>query len=274
MEAGFKDISGDCALLDAELLLSHTLGWPRMHVYAKREFTLPEREYVALSEAYMRRMCGEPVAYILGVQEFWSLEFEVSPDTLIPRPDTETLVEVSLAALKEKSAPAILDLGTGTGCILLSLLHERADARGVGADISANAVALAGKNAARLGLAERAVFVRSDWFAELTAQDEGFDLVTSNPPYIPAPHIAGLMPDVRDYEPLSALEGGDDGLDAYRIITEQAPAYMKPGGYLAVEVGIGQSDDVRALFEAAGLRKVMARKDLSGVERVIIGKKS
>lgn len=274
MEAGFRDISGDCALLDAEILLSHTLSWPRMRVYAEREFILSEQECVALCEAYLRRRCGEPVAYILGVQEFWSLEFEVSPETLIPRADTETLVEVSLKVLAPIENPKVLDMGTGTGCILLSLLHERTDAYGVGADVNASAVALAERNADRLGVADRTTFVQSDWFDELVVPDDGFDLITSNPPYIPAPDIAGLMPDVREYEPISALEGGSDGLDAYRIITKQAPAYLKAGGNLAVEIGIGQSGDVIALFEAAGFKNVAVNADLAGLERVIIGKKS
>ncbi|WP_417458400.1 peptide chain release factor N(5)-glutamine methyltransferase [Kordiimonas sp.] len=272
MEAGLKDISGDCALIDAELLLSHTLGWPRMRVYAEREFILPYRESVALSEAYMRRMCGEPVAYILGVQEFWSLEFDVSSETLIPRADTETLVEVSLTALKEKSSPRILDLGTGTGCILLSLLHERADASGVGVDVNAGAVTLAQNNAQKLGLSGRAQVIESNWFEHVPTGQ--FDLITSNPPYIPAADIEGLMQDVRDYEPMSALDGGDDGLTAYRLITESAQGFMEPGGYLAVEIGIAQSEDVSRLFVAAGFEDVTARKDLAGINRVIIGKKS
>ncbi|WP_417450465.1 peptide chain release factor N(5)-glutamine methyltransferase [Kordiimonas sp.] len=274
MQAAFEASGNPCARLDAEILLSHALGWPQLKVYTDRGYMLTVPQLNLLSSLQARRLGGEPVAYITGRQEFWGLEFAVSQDTLIPRADTETLVEVTLAAFKGAPGATLLDLGTGTGCILLSLLSEMQDALGVGVDINHGAVSLALGNAHKLGLGKRASFAVSNWFDNIDPPANGFDAIVSNPPYIPASDIADLMTDVRDFEPTSALEGGVDGLDPYRLITRKAPAYLAAGGLLAVEVGIGQAEAVAVLFDAAGFNDIRARDDLAGVPRVVSGKKS
>ncbi len=209
-----------------------------------------------------RRAAREPLAYILGRREFWGLEFAVSPATLIPRPDSETLVEAALAA---GIAPRrILDLGTGTGCLLLALLHEFPEAFGVGVDISPAAAALAARNAATLSLAGRAAFTAGNW---ADALDGSFDLVVSNPPYIEAGLIPGLAPEVARYEPGSALDGGADGLAAYRAICAALPRLLAPGGLAILELGAGQAADVAALAAGFTLR---TRPDLAGIPRAAI----
>jgi len=204
---------------------------------------------------------------ILGRREFWSLDFVVTPDTLAPRPDSETLIEAVLAALPDRSAPlSLVDFGTGTGCLLLTLLSELPNAEGIGIDISRPALAIAGGNAKRLGLADRCRFLCSDWSAALEGR---FDLIISNPPYIPSGDIAGLEPEVARFEPLSALDGGADGLDAYRALAAQIPPLLKPGGIGAFEVGAGQAPQVAALLAEAGLTPRGIHRDLGGIERVV-----
>lgn len=219
-----------------------------------------------------RRSMGEPVAYITGVQEFWSLEFAVDENTLIPRPDTETLVEACLAHVKHVNAPKIADLGTGSGCILISLLSELLSATGLGLEVSEGALKLAQQNAFTNDVQDRSRFLKSDWFASVPA-DETFDLIVSNPPYIETNVIPGLMLDVKEYEPVSALDGGDDGLDCYRAIATQACGRLNRNGILAVEVGIEQAQAVALLFRDAGLTFVAIERDLAGVERVVCVKK-
>ncbi|MCJ9430447.1 peptide chain release factor N(5)-glutamine methyltransferase [Kordiimonas marina] len=260
------------ARLDAEILLSHVLKLPRLRLYTEQGRALEADEAEAFEALLVRREKGEPVAYLTGSQEFWSLEFKVSPETLIPRPDTETLVEV---VTKYAQAPRhILDLGTGTGCILLSILSEYPQAHGLGVDLMPGAVMLAAENADQLGLAGRAVFKTSDWFSDVQAPEGGFDVIVSNPPYIPSADIGGLMADVRDYEPMSALDGGPDGLAPYKLIAAEAPAYLAGGGLLAVEVGIGQADDVAAILAASGYVDIVITPDLGGINRVVSGKKT
>lgn len=210
-----------------------------------------------------RRARREPIALILGRQGFWSLNFEVSADTLIPRADSETVVEAALAG---RAAPGrVLDLGTGTGCLLLSVLSERPGAFGIGVDRSAAAAALAARNARALGLGGRAAMLCGDWGAALAG---GFDVVLSNPPYIAGHEIADLMPEVAAFEPKSALDGGADGLDAYRVLLAQLHRLLAPGGLAVFELGIGQAGPVGALATAAGFRTGL-RKDLGGVERAM-----
>lgn len=257
---------------DAELLLCHVLQvdparLPLIDVQPSESELLQFDQYID------DRLTGKPVAYIIGEQDFWSLTFEVNSHTLIPRPDTETLVSSGLECLPPVKTPRILDLGTGSGCILLSLLHELPGATGIGVDVSEEALGVARKNANRHELEGRAQFVRSDWF-ETVPGGEHFDLIVSNPPYIENDTINTLMRDVRDFEPTSALMGGPDGLDCYRAIASDSPQWLTSGGVLAVEVGIGQADDVSALFVAAGLELTGVRHDLAGVERVVIGKKA
>ncbi|MFC4346237.1 peptide chain release factor N(5)-glutamine methyltransferase [Kordiimonas lipolytica] len=263
----------ETARLDAEILMAHVLGCPRMALYGKLTAAVPQQAVSEFDALLSRRLTCEPVAYITGEQEFWSLPFKVTPDTLIPRPDTETLVETVLRQMDGLPVRRVLDLGTGSGCILLSLLHELRDALGTAVDISAGALSVAKENAVSLDLQERVEFFQGSWFAPLDKQAQ-FDVIVSNPPYIPSKDMAGLMADVRLYEPGSALDGGEDGLGPYRLIADQAPAFLAPGGLLAVEVGIHQAGDVMALFDAAGLVGTGKVKDLGGVERVLYGKKS
>ncbi len=213
-----------------------------------------------------RRAAREPLAYILGWQEFWSLRFAVSPVTLIPRADSETLIEAALA-VQPGGVGRVLDLGTGTGCLLLAALSEFRSAWGVGVDRDPAAAALARRNAAALGLAERCAIVAADWAAPLSGQ---FDLVLSNPPYIESAAVPGLMPEVSRFEPARALDGGADGLMAYRAIIGALPGLLAPGGVAVLELGLGQGAAVRALAQDAGYRRISARCDLAGIERALI----
>ena len=213
-----------------------------------------------------RRAGREPLAYIVGWQEFWSLRFAVSPATLIPRADSETLIEAALAA-RPAGVGRVLDLGTGTGCLLLAALSEFGDAWGVGVDRDPAAAALAHRNAVSLGLAGRCGMIAGDWAGALQGR---FDLVLSNPPYIESEVVPGLMPEVSRFEPMRALDGGADGLVAYRAIIGQLPRLLAPGGLAVLELGLGQAEAVRALAEAAGYGRVEARRDLSGIERALV----
>ncbi|MDR3521964.1 MAG: peptide chain release factor N(5)-glutamine methyltransferase [Acidocella sp.] len=214
-----------------------------------------------------RREAREPLAYILGQREFWGLTFATSTATLIPRPDSETLIEAAMATFPDpRKIRRILDLGTGTGCLLLAALHEFPEAFGTGVDLSPAAAALAQTNAARLGFSQRAAFLTGSWADALCGQ---FDLILSNPPYIPAADLIGLMPEVKNYEPASALDGGADGLAAYRAIITALPALLAPNGAAILEFGIGQLDEVVELIENAGFIAT-ARADLAGHPRALI----
>ena len=250
--------------LEARLLLAHALGVPSATILRDRDRPTDAPGYDAL---IARRAAHEPLALILGKREFWSLEFAVSPDTLIPRGDSETLIEAALAALPDREAVRrVLDLGTGTGCLLIAALHEFPNAFGIGVDRMPGAARLAARNAAALGCADRSAFLVADWSEPLAGR---FDLVLSNPPYIPTPDLAGLMPEVADHEPSSALDGGADGLTAYRRIVAGLPALLAAGGIGVLELGIGQSDDVAALGKATGLT-AETRNDLAGIPRALI----
>ncbi len=261
----------DTARFDAEILLAHVLGIERMALFTRQiPPTSAELEtYEALKVRYMH---AEPVAYITGSQPFWNHDFLVNKHVLIPRQDTETLVEVVLGDFPDEGH--ILDLGTGTGCILLSILDERPLMAGVGVDISPEALDVAKLNAQKLGLAGRTVFKVSDWFSGLTQADGPFTAIVANPPYIPSEDIAILMAGVRDHEPVLALDGGEDGLEPYRIIAEMAPKYLMQNGMLAVEVGVLQANDVFDLFIHFGFEDVKVWRDFPGVERIVSGKKS
>jgi release factor glutamine methyltransferase len=247
--------------LDARLLLGHTTGLPREALLREPLRTIDPAPYQTLLE---RRAAREPLALILGRQEFWSLDFEVSPATLIPRADSETLIEAAIAETPDRDrVRTILDLGTGTGCLLLAALTEFPAAWGLGVDCSPEAAALASRNAAALGLATRAAFVCGQWSHALSAR---FNLVLSNPPYIARGEIAGLMPEVARHEPSRALDGGVDGLDAYREILAALPGLLAPDGMAVLEIGLGQADSVAAL---AG-RPVTFRTDLRGIHRAVV----
>jgi release factor glutamine methyltransferase len=216
-----------------------------------------------------RRVSHEPFAYIAGEREFWSLPFRVSPATLIPRPDTETVVEMALEYFHSHRnfSPRILDLGCGSGCILLALLSELPEATGVGVDISEDACRIAEDNSATLGLAGRALFRVGNWVEGI---HESFDLIVSNPPYIPEAELVALEPDVALFEPHMALNGGSDGLAAYRTLVKTAPALLTGTGALVFEIGAGQSNVVADLLRGVGLNIVDVRADLGGIPRCVI----
>ncbi|EHH68516.1 peptide chain release factor N(5)-glutamine methyltransferase [Gluconobacter morbifer] len=219
-------------------------------------------------KALERRATREPMAFITGETGFWTLDLETAPDTLIPRGDSESLIEVLLAVRPDQKVPlSILDLGTGTGCLLLAALSEYPNAWGVGVDLAPQAVDLARRNARRTGLAERCMFLAGHWGDALCGR---FDVVLSNPPYIESADIAGLMPEVSRYEPVRALDGGNDGLEAYRLICKAMPTLLVSGGHVILEMGIGQMEAVSALGRCNGLHEVARRADLGGVERALV----
>lgn len=270
LTAQFQAAGIDTPALDARLLVGHALSLDHtaLALQGTRSLTASERDAIAALAA--RRLNGEPVARILGVKEFWSLPFALSSATLVPRPDTETVVEAALEAIGErgKQEPLrIADLGAGTGAILLALLHEWPKATGLGTDIDPQAIDIAQKNAQALGLAARAQFVLAGFEQDL---GETFDVVVSNPPYIPTRDIAALDREVREHDPLRALDGGADGLDAYRAIARRAPHLLRDRGLLVLEIGIGQAADVEAILTAGGgLECAAIRPDLSGIARAL-----
>jgi release factor glutamine methyltransferase len=275
LTARLRANTNDSAELDARTLIGAMLGLDLTGVIAAAERSVTAAEAARLEDAVRRRLAGEPVARIVGVREFWGLPLQLSAATLVPRPDTETVVELALEMLRPSADPdrrlRIADIGTGSGAILLALLAESPDAYGVGTDISEAALRTASRNAVQLGLAPRAGFVACDYAAALSGK---FDLIVSNPPYIRSADIAGLSIEVRDYDPLGALDGGADGLDAYRALIPQAARLLAPGGALVVEAGQGQSGDIRELIDAAGLTSERPpRADLAGIRRAVAGRK-
>jgi release factor glutamine methyltransferase len=257
--------------LDARLLLCHAAGLTHEATIARASEALRSEAAARLDAALVRRLKHEPVSRILGMREFYGRAFSVCPEALDPRPDTETLIETALAFVEARGGRerplSLLDLGTGTGCILLTLLAELPRARGLGTDISRSALALAADNAMRLHVGGRARFIAADW---LDALEGRFDLIVSNPPYLASSSIAGLAADVSAYDPRLALDGGPDGLAAYRRIAARAPAMLAETGRLIVEIGPCQADAVNEIFTAAGLEFVRLRHDLGGRPRVIV----
>jgi release factor glutamine methyltransferase len=265
----------DSAELDARILVGAVLSLDLTGMIAAAERRITTAEAARLEDAARRRVAGEPVARIVGSREFWGLTLRLSAATLVPRPDTETVVELALEMLRPPADPErrlrIADIGTGSGAILLALLSELPDAYGVGTDINVAALQTASGNAVQLEMASRAAFVACDYAAALSG---AFDLIVSNPPYIRSADIPGLSIEVRDYDPLDALDGGTDGLDAYRALIPQAARLLAPGGALVVEAGHGQSGEIQGLIDAAGLTCEQPPKaDLAGVRRAVAGRK-
>lgn len=262
----------DNGRLEARLLVGDATGLAVEAMIAEPEAAINDAGVIARVERLTkRRLTREPMSQILGSREFWSLPFKVTPDVLTPRPDSEALVEAVLSIVPDRSARlSLLDLGVGSGCLLLSLLHALPNARGLGVDRSERALAVARDNAQALGLAGRAEMRAGDWGAGLA---EHYDIVVSNPPYIPTDDIEGLAPEVSEHEPWLALDGGRDGLDAYRTLAGELPFLVREGGWTALEVGQGQAPDVARLMRAAGFRIERVAADLGGIERVILARR-
>jgi len=259
-------------VIDARLLVEAAAEATRVEIVTDPYRALTPEQEARLADYLARRARREPVSHILGRKGFWKIMLQVTPDVLTPRPDTETVVEYVLRDFPEPAPWTVLDLGVGSGAILLSILAERPAAKGLGVDVSEEALAVARENAANLGLAGRTALLRGDWTWGLG--DATFDLVVSNPPYIASEVIETLEPEVRDHEPRLALEGGADGLDAYRTLAPEILRVLKPGGRFAVEIGYDQKDAVEALFREAGATGVTTVRDLGDRDRVVAGVKN
>lgn len=274
LAARFRERGINSAELDARLLAGAALGLDLTGLMTATTRIVTQHELARLENFTQRRLGGEPVARILGVKEFWGLPLQLSPATLVPRPDTETVVELTLEIWRDERSPRprILDIGTGSGAILLALLSELPDGTGAGTDISLAALCTARDNAARLGLATRAAFIACSYTAALSG---AFDLIVSNPPYIRSADIPRLDREVHAYDPPGALDGGADGLDAYRAIVPEAARLLAPGGTLVVEAGSGQSGAIAELMSASGLTSQRPPKaDLAGIPRAVSGRKA
>jgi release factor glutamine methyltransferase len=261
----------DSPVIDARLLVEAATGATRLELVTDPYRSVSEAQAATLDEYLARRERREPVARILGRKGFWKIMLQVTPQVLIPRPDTETILDVVLPAFDEQRHFQILDLGVGSGAILLAILAERPHATGLGTDVSDEAIAVARDNAASLGLEGRTAFLRGDWTHGLA--DESFDVVVSNPPYIASPVIETLDAEVRHHDPRLALDGGLDGLDHYRTLAPEVLRVLRPGGLFAVEIGHDQAEAVTGLFERAGAEAVRVVKDLGTRDRVVAGAK-
>jgi len=255
--------------LDAEVLLSHALGCKRIELYTRHDDEPPEATRAKFKELVQQRVKGCPVAYLVGRKEFFSLELEVNRDVLIPRPDTESVVSECLRLAKEIAAPQVLDIGTGSGCLAVAVAKYHKTAQVTAVDVSAAALAVAARNAGKHGVAERIHFLEGDLFVPIPA-DERFDLILSNPPYIPHGDIPGLAVGVREYEPHLALDGGEDGYAVFDRLIAGAPERLKPGGYFIVEIGAPQEESARRRIEAMGVYELgKTIMDGSGHPRVL-----
>lgn len=267
----FREADLDDPALEARILVSGLLDLEPTALITRAREVIPAEKIERIRAAAARRVAGEPVYRILGWREFFGLRLKLSKGTLEPRPDTEVLVDAMLPVLHEMVGqgrqPRILDLGTGTGAICLALLHECLQASGVGTDISEDALATAKANADLNGISMRFEVLQSDWFSQVRGK---FDLIVSNPPYIPSSDIAGLDREVREHDPLAALDGGADGLEPYRIIANQADQYLADSGLVGVEFGWDQMSAVRAIFEAAGFIVRHVIRDYGGRDRALI----
>jgi release factor glutamine methyltransferase len=274
-----KEHGSESPRLEAELLLAHACGWPRIQLYTRFDEVVPEDVRARMRDLVKRRGNAEPVAYLIGYREFFSLKFEVGPGVFIPRPETETLVIEALAALKTTAAETnserpqrVLDLCTGSGCIAISVAVNAPGAQVVAIEQSPAAMEFTRRNASRHKVEDRVEIREGDLFSEV-AGDEIFDVIASNPPYVTKAEIEGLQADVRKFEPHAALDGGEDGLDIVRRIAERAPSHLIAGGFLMMEISPEQADTTLAIFQQAGFESLVPLKDLSGVVRVIRGRR-
>jgi len=261
----------EAARLDARLLLASVAGMSASAVLLEPERALAPETEAAFNGFVDRRCRREPVSRIVGRREFWSLDFAITLATLDPRPDSEALVEAALAQFAPEPPRRVLDLGSGTGCLLLAVLSERPSWTGIGIDIAEDAVAVGRANARTLDLAGRAHFQNGDWGQGLSGP---FDLILSNPPYIPSREIPGLAPEVSAYDPRRALDGGEDGLDAYRALAPAIARLLAPKGFAVIELGKGLAEEIARLMCATGLTEIDRRRDLAGVERCLVLGKS
>ena len=255
------------AKAEARALAAFVTGLTPAQIFSRDDIELSDADAAQFDAVIRRRIAGEPAAYIMGVREFWSSPFKVTPATLIPRPDTESVIDLAIQLFADRTPPQqILDIGTGSGCLVLALLDIYADAHGIGTDISVCALSVAAENAMTLGLSNRATMVEGAWSAQ---QAEPFDLIVSNPPYIPRHDIENLDVTVRDFEPLLALDGGADGLDAYRHVLAEAVDIVTDGGWIVLEVGIDQADTVTEIARNLGLLAGPRQRDIAGIDRAL-----
>lgn len=264
----FKSKNIQSARLDAEVLLSHVLRQERIYLYVHFDEPMEQNELSKFRECVKKRAQHVPIAYIIGEREFMGLPFKVTKDTLIPRPDTEILVENVLNNVDKDKEIEIVDIGTGSGAIILSLLVNLPKAQGKTVDISSKAIEVAKENAVNLQVNDRCEFFVGDLFAPLN--DSKFDVIVSNPPYIPQKDIATLEDDVKEYEPVSALTDGGDGLSYYRRLLSEGKAYIKENGFIALEIGIYQSEDVKQIAMDNGWKNIKIIKDYAGIDRVVL----
>ena len=269
--ARFRAAELDTPDLDARLLVEWATDKTRLDLISAPEQLIDAEAVEKLCDALDRRIKGEPVHRIMGVREFFGLPFRLSAETLEPRPDTEVLVELVIPALErlagQKNRLELLDMGTGTGAIIVSLLHRFEQAHGIGLDMAEGALAMARINAVANGVGDRFAALKSDWFQNVSGR---FHLIVSNPPYIPHQDIAGLSREVREHDPLAALDGGADGLNFYRALAQKAADHLYKGGMVAVEIGAGQFQDVEALFGSAGFSLAGHASDLGGHRRAML----
>ncbi|GAA0598504.1 peptide chain release factor N(5)-glutamine methyltransferase [Paenochrobactrum glaciei] len=261
--------------IDARFLTEWTSATSRMDMISRPEQAVDAEKVALWQSALERRLNGEPVHRIIGARAFWGLEFQLSKDTLEPRPDTEALIELVLPVVEQKAHTSqvvdVLDMGTGTGIIAITLLHQCAKARCVAVDIAQDALSTARINAENAGVSSRFAALHSDWFANVSGR---FDVITSNPPYIPHHEIAALSREVRDYDPMAALDGGEDGLDFYRSLAKHAANHLYDEGVIAIEIGAGQLPDVEVIFNQHDFKLVRTSKDLGGHERALLFEKA
>ena len=266
-----KCVAGERARFEARLLVGYVLHQDPASLGLTSAPDLTPLQMDTLEKALTRRANHEPISRITGTRDFWSLTFEISPHTLDPRPDSETLVEATLARIAPGACARLVDFGTGSGCLMISLLHERPGLTALGVDISPEALKVAKRNAARNAVADRAQFLCTDWGAGVVGP---FDIIISNPPYLPSGEIEGLERNVKDYDPMGALTPGPSGLEAYARLARACQRLLAPNGFCVLEIGQGQEGDVARLFEAQGMGLVAQHKDLQGIIRCLVFKKS